>query len=80
MTLRQEKGDGANLCEAPSGPFRQISPVPFFFLRSCVSIYIIIARFHEMGNLLATPARQEELAFWPNSCESGYQGKRQIEP
>jgi hypothetical protein len=25
-----EKGDGANLCEAPSGPFRQISPVPFF--------------------------------------------------
>jgi hypothetical protein len=26
----QEKGDGANLCEAPSGPFRQISPVPFF--------------------------------------------------
>jgi hypothetical protein len=26
----QEKGDGANLCEAPSGPFRQISPVPVF--------------------------------------------------
>jgi hypothetical protein len=25
-----ENGDGANLCEAPSGPFRQISPVPFF--------------------------------------------------
>ena len=28
--LGEEKGDGANLCEAPSGPFRQISPVPFF--------------------------------------------------
>ena len=23
------KGDGANLCAAPEGPFRQISPVPF---------------------------------------------------
>ncbi len=25
-----EKGDRSNLCEAPSGPFRQIGPVPFF--------------------------------------------------
>jgi len=25
---RQRKGDGAHLCEAPSGPFRQMSPVP----------------------------------------------------
>ena len=24
-----EKGDRSNLCEAPSGPFRQIGPVPF---------------------------------------------------
>ena len=24
------KGDRSNLCEAPSGPFRQIGPVPFF--------------------------------------------------
>ena len=30
MQSCNEKGDGANLCEAPSGPFRQISPVPFF--------------------------------------------------
>jgi len=26
----REKGDRSNLCEAPSGPFRQIGPVPFF--------------------------------------------------
>ena len=26
---REGKGDGANLCEAPFGPFWQISPVPF---------------------------------------------------
>jgi len=26
----EEKGDRSNLCEAPSGPFRQIGPVPFF--------------------------------------------------
>jgi hypothetical protein len=31
--FRNEKGDGANLCEAPSGPFRQISPVPYFVAR-----------------------------------------------
>ena len=28
--MEGEKGDGSNLCEAPSGPFRQIGPVPFF--------------------------------------------------
>jgi len=28
--VRGEKGDRSNLCEAPSGPFRQIGPVPFF--------------------------------------------------
>jgi len=28
----EEKGDGALLCEAPFGPFRQKSPVPFFGL------------------------------------------------
>ena len=27
---RQEKGDGSLLCEAPSGPFGQKTPVPFF--------------------------------------------------
>ncbi len=27
----QRKGDGANLCEAPFGSFRQISPAPFSF-------------------------------------------------
>ena len=26
----QEKGDGSILCEAPEGPFRQNTPVPFF--------------------------------------------------
>jgi len=30
VVTRNEKGDGANLCEGPSGPFRQVSPVPFF--------------------------------------------------
>ena len=29
-----EKGDGVNLCEAPSGPFRQNHPVPFFDMQS----------------------------------------------
>jgi len=29
---RGEKGDRSNLCEAPSGPFLQIGPVPFFLL------------------------------------------------
>jgi hypothetical protein len=28
--FRKEKGGGYNLCEAHSGPFRQIGPVPFF--------------------------------------------------
>jgi hypothetical protein len=27
-----EKGDRSNLCKAPFGPFRQIGPVPFFYL------------------------------------------------
>ncbi len=27
---RREKGNRSDLCEAPSGPFRQIGPVPFF--------------------------------------------------
>jgi hypothetical protein len=27
--LARGKGDRSNLCEAPSGPFRQIGPVPF---------------------------------------------------
>jgi hypothetical protein len=30
LTNALEKGDRSNLCEAPSGPFRQIGPVPFF--------------------------------------------------
>ena len=28
--LPKEKGDRPHLCEAPSGPFRQMGPVPFF--------------------------------------------------
>jgi hypothetical protein len=34
-----KKGDGANLCEAPSGPFRQISPVPFFVANNTTLVY-----------------------------------------
>jgi len=30
MTMGQEGGDGANLCETPFGPFRQLAPSPFF--------------------------------------------------
>jgi putative mRNA 3-end processing factor len=30
VQLRPEKGDRPHLCEAPSGPFRQMGPVPFF--------------------------------------------------
>jgi len=32
-SVRQGKGDRSNLCEAPSGPFRQIGPVPFSSIR-----------------------------------------------
>ena len=33
LSAEDEKGDRSNLCEAPSGPFRQIGPVPFFVAR-----------------------------------------------
>jgi ethanolamine utilization protein EutN len=29
-SLAREKGDSPHLCEAPSGPFRQMGTVPFF--------------------------------------------------
>ena len=38
LATRQEKGDGSNLCKAPSGPFRQIGLVPFF-PRTKISLY-----------------------------------------
>ena len=38
----KEKGDGANLCEAPFGPFRQISPVPFFRRRAFTLMEVML--------------------------------------
>ena len=32
VRVKCQKGDRSNLCEAPSGPFRQIGPVPFLAL------------------------------------------------
>ncbi len=45
--VEDRKGDRSNLCQAPSGPFRQIGPVPFSALERVIPLQQI-----EQGNLL----------------------------
>jgi methylthioribose-1-phosphate isomerase len=45
---RAEKGDSPHLCEAPSGPFRQMGTVPFFPARELIAALLEEARaIHE---------------------------------
>jgi len=44
--ILSEKGDRSNLCEAPSGPFRQIGPVPLF-LDPQAHLAALVARVKE---------------------------------
>ncbi len=46
---RKGKGDGSILCEAPKGPFRQNTPVPFSLERAALSIANNVAEGFERG-------------------------------
>jgi hypothetical protein len=50
-----EKGDRPHLCEAPSGPFRQMGPVPFFNRRMVRGILLNLFPGQETTSLLISP-------------------------
>ena len=55
-TADGEKGDGPHLCEAPSGPFRQMGTVPFFTPRRTIrGVVLDLYPGQETTSLLVSP-------------------------
>jgi HD-like signal output (HDOD) protein/GGDEF domain-containing protein len=69
-----EKGDSPHLCEAPSGPFRQMGTVPFF--RPAADGRSLLEEFEELADAAArvahrqAPAPPREKGDSPHLCEA----------